>query len=1481
MRNFYFTRSIYGIFFFIISLNYATSQVRINEVMASNSSTISDEDGDFEDWIELFNAGSSTVNLSGYGLSDNYDQPFKWVLPNVSIGPGQFLLVWASGKNRTNPGNPLHTNYGISADGEEVILTNPGNERIDEMEPVPIPTDVSYGRQPDGTGAWYFFEEPTPGSSNNTGGGALLGPPEFSHDGGFYSNPIGVTISHEDPGVTILYTLDGSIPEQSAIGGASYQYKNQYIQNPGQQTGPLLTGVFETKLYENTLIIKDRSGEEDKITGISSTFNQEVWYAPANPVFKGSVVRARAFKEDHLPSEVITRTYFITPESGARYSMPVISLGIQEDYLFDYEKGIYVAGKDFDDWRAGNPGPSANGGHPANYRRRGVEWEYPAHIEIFDPQAGTVIDQDVGVRIHGGWSRARPSKSLRFYARNQYGKSHFEHALFPEAPYPEYKRFFLRNSGNDWGYTLFRDIVIQRTAEPLRVDLQDSRPVILFINAEYWGILNMRERYDKHYLARVYGLDEENVDILSAWGEVDEGDAIHYNAMIGYIETNGVEEEEHYQYINTQIDIDNFIDYQIIQIFARNTDWPGNNIKFWRNKTGSFNPEAPPGQDGRWRWLVYDTDFGFGLFNTSFTDNTLVFATEPNGTSWPNPAWSTFLLRKLLENDSFKISFISRFNDLLNTAFQSERITDIIDTHREMYAPEISEHITRWKSPSSMGNWNSQINLMTTFVQNRPQFQRQHIRQYFELGADINLTIDVSDPAHGFVTVNSIEIKASTPGIGNEPYPYTRSYFNGVPVRIEAVPAPGYAFAGWVGIQDGEDRVLELSPTENLNLTAVFEEVTEISLVHYWNFNDAEEFLEPTVSAGGGSLEIELGAETEVVSSTGGNFNGENARLNDPAGTHLRVNNPLGAEVNFTLPTTGFSGIVLKYESRRSGQGAGIQHLEYTIDGEDYVVFESYEVMNDEPILYTFDFSEIEEADDNPDFSIRIWFEQGSGGTSGNNRFDNLTLEGYPLEGLNQPPILVNEISIKGLIENGAPYIIDLEEVFNDPEGDAIMFDVSNAYQDNVQTTLEGHTLTFSPLSRGDAEITIIANDGANESLPYSFRILVYPEAKVLEGSDFQFTEWSADQPERTYPEHMLFLQSDIDDPDINYPLDFPYYITHDDYHGNDSDVIGFPYNATGRTRLNGLGEEGIGLINTGRGRDLGGVLLAVNTIGVSDFQIKWLCGTLLENSRVYGFNLQYRVGMEGPFKNLQDGAELNYRANKDGHTRLYEDVEFPADMLEQPYVQLLWKYHHLNGSSGPRAQLRLDNIMIGGPVGETQFIGPADVSDSGDITLAWLSAQDATHYHLQLAAEEDFLDIRSDQRMVNGENMSVSGLPMNINLFARVRGAKATSNGPWSDPLFIQATIGSVNNVDVHRSYFYPNPAGSQAHLQFSLTKSSYLEVIIYDYTGRVQEVLIRNSYGGGNHEVLINTGGLKPGGYLLKIQSDHGMTMHKFIKN
>lgn len=752
-----------------LSFSGISQALVINEIMSSNATTIHDEDFDYEDWIELFNGTDSVINLESYKLSDDFSNPDRWVFPEVTINPGEFLLIFASGKDRYGPGY-LHTNFSISKAGEPVLLSNANGQIIDYIPPVFIATDVSYGRYPDGGTNFYFFDPATPGSENNTSNyNQLLQPVIFNKLGGFYKNEIYLELFHQDPGVTIIYTLDGSEPDINNLDGMQYLYKNDYAYHPEDDFGEFLTDSFYSLAYNSPIHIINRDCFEDKLTGKSSTMRPEN-YTPLSPVTKGTVVRAKAFKPGALSKTTETHTYFIDPQGRSKYSLPVISIATQEDNLFDYYNGIYTAGIVADEWRIDNPDEELPGYCFGNFVRRGIETEIPAHFEFFDNSSTTAdFCQDVGIRLHGGlYTRSHPLKTFRIYARSRYGNKYLEYPFFHDYDYDSFKRLLLRNSGNDYWNTLFRDAAIQISMKDMNFETQAYLPTSVFVNGENWGILNIRERYDKHYFLRVFGIEEHELDYLSNW-EVKEGNATHWVETINYIKHNDIRICDHYQHIKTKIDIDNFIDYHIAHIYANNFDWPHNNNDRFRKKTENYDPEAPHGQDGRWRWVLYDMDFGFNMFDDpeAYNFNMLEFATDPN-----KPEWATFLIINLLENSEFRQKFIDRFEFHLLNTFDANRIVGIIDSVAAIIQPELHYHSHRWRRGTvTVKNWGVQVNIMRNFAKKRPCAMRNMIMDFF----------NIQDSAYAAAVCN--------PGSHVYPVTVSRDHLN---VSVFPVPAKDY-----------------------------------------------------------------------------------------------------------------------------------------------------------------------------------------------------------------------------------------------------------------------------------------------------------------------------------------------------------------------------------------------------------------------------------------------------------------------------------------------------------------------------------------------------------------------------------------------------------------------------------------------------------------------------------------------------------------
>ena len=963
--------------------------VVINEVMASNATIHAYEDGNHEDWVELYNPG------------------------------------------------------------DEVLLTRPDQVRVDALPPMEIPTDISYGRKPDGAEEWYFFDEPTPGEPNTTAGAEdILEPPTFSIEGGFYQEAFDLEISHDDPDVLIIYTLDGSEPCIHNLDGVSYPFKNDYPYHPDEPFGDTLALEYLSKTYEESITVADRSAEEDKLARIRVTV-QPPYYIPDEPVFKGTVVRARAYKEGMLPSDIITHSYFVSPQGPDMFHLPVISISVQENYLFDYYDGIYTPGVDADQWRIDNPGATFIWPFYGNWRRRGAEWEYPAHIEIFEqPDHQRALHQDIGIRIHGGATRSYPMKSLRLYARNQYTNSHLTYDFFGDG-LQGYKRLILRNSGNDFpteiwspgnpSRTMFRDASIQALVSHMHMDTQAYLPALVFLNGEYWGIQNIRERYDKHYLLRNYGAEEEHIDLLTGKDEVKEGDNQHYLATIQYIEDHGLQDEAHYQYIQSRIDTENFIDYQIANIYADNTDWPGNNIDFWRYRTDAYEPDAPRGKDGRWRWLLYDTDFGLGLWGgeDAYENNTLAFATATDGSGWPNPPWSTFLLRSFLENDGFRNDFINRFADLMNTAFLPERAKSVINEMKAEVAPDIEKHMARWGYPDAYDDWVSYVGVKTDFLENRPDHQRAHIKEHFGLEKLVNVSLDVSHQLEGYIRLNTIDVHRNTPGVAELPYPWTGKYFKDIPVTAEAIANPGHTFSHWEGATESEDPLITTEAEKDLTLIAHFQRMDVPVIIHYWFFdtnipnNIPLESLDAFYTAAGVTGESRIGytSSLEGYPFYDGHPNWRKAsmeRRNMPTilNYHPELNDDIpytetsmrGIQVRqpfmdedrentmiFHLPSNGFKDLVFRFAARDEGAADSlIVHYrtgpeeEWSTHGLEHSSWPlgfAYQ-------LYEISFQGITAVENNPAFQVRLRFAGDDMEADAGDRvtFNNISLEGRAAE---------------------------------------------------------------------------------------------------------------------------------------------------------------------------------------------------------------------------------------------------------------------------------------------------------------------------------------------------------------------------------------------------------------------------------------------------------------------------------------------------
>jgi len=755
--------------------------VVINEVMADNRNSVQYNNGDYSDYIELYNNSDVPIDLEGFGLSTDSKNPFMWKFPQVVLEPRSFLVVWASGVADYEIRH-LHTNFKITKNDELIILTSPDGTWKNIFLLNDMYENISCGRIPDGSDTIAWFDGETAGSENTLQplkegcASKRLAPVSFSKPGGFNENEIALTLTHEDSDAQIYYTLDGSDPTREDI------------------------------LYEGEIKIPYKINE-------------------------ATVIRACAFKEGYPRSNIVTNTYFVEKGISTKYDIPIISIVTDPDNLFDYRKGIYVAGKVYDDWIEAHPNEIVGTNTPANYNQEGKKWERQAHLEYFKPDGTAGLRQGIGIRTHGGYSLSHENKTLKLLARNDYDDNAlFNYDFFPNDSEEDLPvtGVIMRNSGTDAHYTFFRHAFVQSLADPSILDLQKSQPCISFINGEYYGIYNLRTLYNEQYLTNKYGIAPEDAVIIKnpSGGIGDEiqagfqGDEIPFCQLYQFIESNDMKIEKNYAYVEALMDIDNYIEYNILEIFCGNEDWPANNVRIWRKRTAKYEPEAPYGNDGRWRWLIFDLDYGFGLFGRSYESDSLAMATAVGSKNWNNPDEYTLMLRSLLQNETFKNKFVSRFADLLNTRYSTKTVLEKLDSFQAMYTPYVEEHIKRWNlHKGKIENWLAQVDIIRNYAIHRPDYMRQHICKYFNLET-VELYLTVGEG--GKVKVNTIELEPNNK-------PWYGVYFKGIPVKLEAIPQNGYEFVGWKGTIESENISLTENLTTTTSLHAVFKKADKSS----------------------------------------------------------------------------------------------------------------------------------------------------------------------------------------------------------------------------------------------------------------------------------------------------------------------------------------------------------------------------------------------------------------------------------------------------------------------------------------------------------------------------------------------------------------------------------------------------------------------------------------------------------------------------
>ncbi|MGB0953482.1 MAG: CotH kinase family protein, partial [Planctomycetota bacterium] len=562
-------------------------------------------------------------------------------------------------------------------------------------------------------------------------------------------------------------------------------------------TSASLAGGFYSVSQSVDLHVPPGAVVHYSLTGEEPTLAHPQYVGPISIMPGVTALRARAFQNGKWGSPVTTETYIVGPLTQ---TLPLASVVVDPEMMFGSAAGIYHSSHVFGDG------------------------EIPAHVEYFEMGGNRIVSQDVGLKIHGGFgSRFNAQRSLRVIARGGYGPGTIEANLFPELGFESYKQFLLRNAGNDWCMAHMRDGLMHRITQPEDIEVMALQPTVVLINGEYYGIHNLRERQDEDYLANRKGVDPDNVDILELReGDVVEGDRDHWEDLMDYVASHDMNDPMVWEDVMSRVDGDNLAAVCIMQVWGGNDDWPQNNIKWWRPKT----PE------GRWRWLLYDTDFVFGRYD-DVQVNVLNHLYSSN-------ADTAVLFQTMMENDGYRQRFINRYADYLNEHFLQPRTRQLMFELFQEMSPEMARHTARWRSEGPFGGglsrltWIGELQKISHYLAFRNNITRQQIIDKYVLPGEWTLSLDISPAGSGSVQLTAIDITEAWSG----------QYFQTVPVEMTANPGPGWEFDSWSDPLQPQQRQIEVdSAGSPYGISAVFRpSATAGVVIHEINYNSSTSF---------------------------------------------------------------------------------------------------------------------------------------------------------------------------------------------------------------------------------------------------------------------------------------------------------------------------------------------------------------------------------------------------------------------------------------------------------------------------------------------------------------------------------------------------------------------------------------------------------------------------------------------------------------
>lgn len=711
----------------LIFLHFAAfSQVVINEVSCSNR-TLPDNFGDLEDWVELLNVGATTIDLTGFYMTDNPNNWAKFQVGNIQIAPGQRIMVYCSSRNITLP-NVIHTNFKLTQTrGEVFILSSPSLDLADSVHLANKLTQEhhSFGRSTDGAADWKLFKTPTPNAPNTGAQNFYMPRPSFSLSPGFYMAPQTVEITVPFGG-TVRYTLDGTEPT-----AASPQY-----------TVPI-------NITATTVLTAITFGVND-------------------------------------PSIRRVATYFINEQ----HSLPVLSI-------------------------AGEGVATLMGGV-------GGTFEPTGHLELFEDD-GSFIDAAVGAfNKHGNDSWAYAQRGIDYIVRDEFGdKDRIRHQIFPDSPRKQFKRLIIKAAANDnypfSGGAHIRDAYVQTLSQKagLLLDERTWRPCILYLNGVYWGVYDIREKYDDHHFTERYykqseffGVNQQGLNFLKTWGATWEeygfGEAQNeWNALRTFIMGNNLSDPANFNYVDSLYNWKSLVDYFCMNSWIVSQDWLNWNTAWWRGRN-------PAETKKKWRYTLWDMDAAFGHYiNYTGVPQTGPDANPCNAENLPDPGGQghTEILSKLLDEQPIVNQYyITRYIDLNNTYFHCDYAIELLDSMLNTIADEMPRQINLWGG--TLAGYAAAVDQLRNFILDRCASINTGLIDCYDLVGPYELIVDTEPFGGGEVKVNSIWAPT---------FPWAAEYFGNIETKFVAKANPGFEFSHWE-IETGPFLFLETLDSNSVDL---------------------------------------------------------------------------------------------------------------------------------------------------------------------------------------------------------------------------------------------------------------------------------------------------------------------------------------------------------------------------------------------------------------------------------------------------------------------------------------------------------------------------------------------------------------------------------------------------------------------------------------------------------------------------------------